>query len=823
MKYVRTATLRPLLFCLMASFMHLMQAQIPFGSAKLLSEDWRFSLNDDSTAAEPSFNDRQWTKVSIPHDWSATLPMSPDAGSCQGFLHGGVGWYRCHFDTQISERTYIYFEGIYNRATVYVNGHLLGYRPSGYAPQIYELTNFLNKPEGTGDNSWSRHNIISVRVNHAQENDSRWYTGSGINRPVWLIKAAAAHFAPWGVKWEIKRLQKNKATVEVNLKLCENFPDGSDFITDIEVMDADGNVVARKSGKLSHMLTIDKPRTWSLESPYLYKVKATLHANGKLADTCEVPLGLRTFSFSPDKGFSLNGKATKIKGVCIHDDAGVLGTAVPTEVWRERLYTLKQLGVNAIRMSHNPHASVVYSLCDSLGLLVMDEASDEWELPKRKWLKGWNKGQPGFQGTFDFFEEWIERDVADMVRRNRMHPSIFLWSIGNEVDYPNDPYSHPILDGGAEGFTQPMYGGYKPKQPNAERIGIIAQRLAAVVRSLDNTRAVTGALAGVVMSNQTAYPEAVDVVGYNYTESRYAEDHKRYPKRVIYGSENRHDLPAWKAVRDNDFIFGQFLWTGIDYLGESGPWPARGSEAGLIDLAGYVKPLGHYRAALWSEQPVCYIGTYPAANPNGRRYRGREVREWISQYALPSWNYSDGQKVRVVCYTNAHTARLLLNGKEVGGEPKNDPDTDILYWDIDYHNGTLVCEADNGAKYSVCTTGMPSAITASVCAQQASLSGSVGSWKKTDNTAIVDIEIVDSNGLRTPLADNIISCRLSGPWQLLGLENGDIRDTSDKTAANRRAFRGRLRAYLKRTAGKGPGTATFYSPLLRPTTLSLGD
>ena len=245
-------------------------------------------------------------------------------------------------------------------------------------------------------------------------------------------------------------------------------------------------------------------------------------------------MGLRTLQFSPDKGFALNGEWMKVKGVCVHDDAGVLGTAVPAEVWKRRLLNLKAIGVNALRMSHNPHAPVLYDLCDSLGLLVMDEASDEWEFPKRKWMKGWNQGRPEYQGTYTYFEEWIERDVADMVRRDRCHPSIFLWSIGNEVDYPNDPYSHPVLNGDGD-FTQPIYGGYKADQPNAERIGKIAQRLAPIVKALDPSRPTTGALAGVVMSNATAYPSAIDVVGYNYTESRYDEDHKTYPKRIIYG------------------------------------------------------------------------------------------------------------------------------------------------------------------------------------------------------------------------------------------------------------------------------------------------
>jgi hypothetical protein len=533
-------------------------------------------------------------------------------------------------------------------------------------------------------------------------------------------------------------------------------------------------------------------------------------------DRSEVPLGLRTLTFSPDKGFALNGKWMKVKGVCLHDDAGVLGTAVPSDVWKRRLINLKQLGVNAIRMSHNPHAPALYALCDTLGLLVMDEASDEWEFPKRKWLKGWNQGTPGFEGTYDYFEEWIDRDVADMVRRDRCHPSIFLWSIGNEVDYPNDPYSHPVLNGNGSDFTQPAYGGYKPDQPNAERIGIIAQRLAKVVRGIDDSRAVTGALAGVVMSNETAYPEAVDVVGYNYTESRYTTDHQRYPQRVIYGSENRHDLPAWKAVRDNEHIFGQFLWTGIDYLGESGPWPARGSSAGLLDLAGNIKPIGHYRAALWAEQPVCYIGTYPLP----RRQRGQGQRARVTPYASAIWNYEQGQRVRVVCYTNAPTAKLYLNDQPIGGEPTRDAATDILYWDIDYAPGTLRCEVD-GANAAITTCGRPYALRATI--DKTTLS-------HPDEVAHVTIEVVDEEGRLVPLADNNISCYIQGPARLLGLENGDINDTSNKTDHHCRAYGGRLLAYITPTPPQSStarsfttqeATIRFTSPLLESTTMTL--
>lgn len=541
------------------------KAQVSFGDAVKFNDGWLFRLDDDSAATEASYDDSQWRKLTLPHDWSIEGQLSPSLASCTGYLPGGIGWYRKHFNiTDDAARHYIYFEGVYNRSEVYLNGHLLGKRPNGYISFLYDMTPYLKE----GDN------VLSVRVDHSRYADSRWYTGSGIYRDVWLVAAPEVHFAQWGIGWKATSLTNRQATVSVDMEVQKHLPATDKIELTAALFNAEGKQVAQRRVRLSDgkegiskenlTLKLTNPQRWSLDNPYLYTLKTELISNGQRLDGCETKVGLRTLDFNPDKGFALNGKWMKIKGVCLHHDAGVLGAVVPPEVWERRLKNLKEIGVNAIRMSHNPQAPVVYDLCDRLGLLVMDEASDEWEFPKRKWVKGWNKGEPSFDGTFDFFEEWIERDVTDMVRRDRNHPSIFLWSIGNEVDYPNDPYSHPILDGST--INQPMFGGYKPDAPDAMRIGKIAKRLAACVRAVDTSRPVTGALAGVVMSNQTEYPEAVDVVGYNYTEDRYDEDHATYPKRVIYGSENGSGLDAWYAVKNKEFIFGQFIWTGTDYL-----------------------------------------------------------------------------------------------------------------------------------------------------------------------------------------------------------------------------------------------------------------
>lgn len=775
------------------------QAQVSFGEPSKFNDGWLFKLADDSTAVNPKYDDSKWRKLDLPHDWSIEGQLSPSLASCTGFLPGGIAWYRKHFTpTGDAARQYIYFEGVYNRSEVYVNGHLLGKRPNGYVSFMYDMTPYLVP----GDN------VIAVRVDHSRYADSRWYTGSGIYRDVWLVEAPETHIAQWGVGYETTRLTDKRADVKVTVDI-ENPEKAKKLQVKATLTDADGKVVSQSTagvnnGKSTLTLRVKNPERWDIDNPYLYKLNTELWADGKYIDGSTTTAGLRSLEFNPDKGFALNGRWMKVKGVCLHHDAGVLGATVPEEVWERRLANLKSIGVNAIRCAHNPQAPALYDVCDRIGLLVMDEASDEWEFPKRKWIEGWNKGTPGFDGTYDFFEEWIDRDVTDMVRRDRNHPSIFMWSIGNEVDYPNDPYSHPVLDGST--ISQPMFGGYNPEAPNAERIGKIAKRLAACVRSVDTSRPVTGALAGVVMSNETEYPEAVDVVGYNYTEDRYDTDHATYPSRIIYGSENRSDIDAWYAARDRDFIFGQFIWTGTDYLGESGSWPARGFYTGLLDFGSFPKPRGHFRASLWCENPVAYIGTYL-----------KPRRDYLSVDAWDTWNYDDGETIRVVCYTNQPQARLLLNDKEVGAMKPYDPKSGIIHWDIPYAPGKLTVEAcdNNGnvtAGYDIVTSGRPFALKAS--ADKPTLN-------RDKATAHVFVDILDDDGNIVTLGDNEITCTIQGPARLLGLEGCNNSDMSDYTDNRHRAYRGRLLAYIQTTGEPGEITVNFTSPLLKGTKVKL--
>ena len=776
-------------------------AQTSFGNSSLFNDGWTFVRGDVEGAEAPVFDDSKWMRVQLPHDWSVKGTLSPDNASCTGYLPAGIGWYRKHFNARrLPEgKTFIYFEGVYNRSSVYLNGHLLGERPSGYASFLYDLTPYLNR---TGDN------VLAVRVDHSRIADSRFYTGSGIYRNVWLVSSGETHFALWGVGYATRSMNAKQAVVTVDTQVEGPIPASVKLA--LTLKDAAGKVVAKSMTKAAAKQNVDlkvkAPHCWDLDDPYLYTLEAVLTSGKEELDRTEVKVGLRTLAFDANTGFTLNGVNRKVKGVCLHHDAGVLGAVVPEEVWERRLRNLKAIGANAIRTAHNPQTPVFYDVCDRLGLLVMDEAFDEWEYNKKKWVEGWNLGTPAMDGTADFFNEWGERDVTDMVRRDRNHPSIFLWSIGNEVDYPNDPYSHPILDGGNFEFNQPMSGGYKPDAPDAMRIGEIAKRLAACVRAADPSRPVTGALAGVVMSNQTAYPEAVDVVGYNYTESRYAKDHATYPDRIIYGSENGSGYDAWKAVRDNDFIFGQFIWTGIDYLGESNAWPSRGFYSGLLDFAGNVKPRGRMRAAMWCEEPVCYIGTYPKPQPRpGRRWPMGD-----SSDAWDTWNYEEGQMIRVVCYTNAAKARLLLDGKEVGEmTPFNDA-TGIIGWDVPYKAGVLKAEGYDASgkkvsEYEIRPAQRPAALKAVADRNELNAGGLVH----------VAVEVVDDNGNLVPLGDNEITCTVEGPAQLLGLESANNTDMGNWNDNVQRAYRGRLLAYVKTGANPGKIKVRFSSPYIK--------
>ncbi len=785
-------------------------SQMSFGEAETINENWSFSLQGDNVFYEEPPKDSNWQVVGLPHDWSVKGKLDPKLASATGYLPGGMAWYKKSITVppnKKGQKVFFYFEGVYNRSEVFINGKSLGKRPNGYISFAYDATNYIN---------FGEENVITVRVDHRQSADSRWYTGSGIYRDVWLVYANPVHITQWGV-YAYPELKGNSGVLNIEAEVQNESGAQANLEVVSELFSSEGFMVAKTSnalklqasrtGKIETALVVETPKLWDIENPNLYQLKTTVLKNGEIIDQTTTQTGFRKFTFDPNKGFALNNKWMKMKGVCLHHDGGVLGSAVPREVWKSRLMTLKEIGVNAIRTSHNPQAPDLYELCDELGLLVLNEAYDEWEFPKRKWLEGWNVGTPGYEGSYDIFADWAERDLEDFVRRDRNHISVFAWSIGNEVDYPNDPYSHPVLDGGADtGFSQAIYGGYKKDAPDAMRLGAIAKRLVATVKKFDKSRPVTAGLAGVAMSNETEYPEALDIAGYNYTESKYQSDHEKYPNRVIFGSENRHDLNAWKAVVENEHIFGQFLWTGIDYLGESGKWPSRGFYSGLVDFKGDIKPRGYFRQSLWSENPMIYIGTYPIRDPENKN---------LSIDAWPFWNYKDKQNIRVVCYTNAAKAQLELNGTVVGEVKPYDKDTGIISWDIPFEPGKLEAVGFNEkneevSRFTIETPKLAVALE-------------VGRNKDIDKSSSVQqltVSVVDENGVLVKSSEHEVVCSITGPGELLGLEAANNSDMGDYTDNKHNVFHGEISAYIKRK-GKGAITVKFTNPELKPTEITL--
>ena len=722
----------------------------------LFNDDWKFIKADAPGAEATNFNDRGWQAVTLPHDWSIEGPFDPQWASATGFLPGGVGWYRRTFalpEASASCRVFLHFDGVYCNSEVWINGHFLGKRPSGFASFRYDLTPFLKHGE---------ENAVAVKVDHSHYADARWYTGSGIYRNVFLIQTDPVHIQQWGVFVTTPTVTAEQAEIAAEVSLHNHTNSPADVQIALTLCDSAGIVVAEAEAAISvppggeqsvrQLLSLTQPRLWSVEQPELYTLRTELRRNGEAIDREDTPVGLRAFHFDADQGFFLNGQNLKLKGVCLHDDAGALGTAVPPKVWERRLKTLKSAGVNAIRMAHNPHMPELYDLCDQLGFLVQDEAFDEWELGKRKWKAGWNVGEAGTDGPHEHFAEWAEADLRDMIRRDRNHPSIIMWSIGNEIDYPNDPYTHEILD---TGNNPQIYGrGYEPNFPHSDRLGQVAQRLVAIAKQCDTTRPITAAISAASVSNLTGFADALDVVGYNYQEGRYPSDHARYPGRVLYGSENGMRWDFWQAVADNPYISGQFLWTGIDYLGEAGRWPTHGSGAGLLDLAGLPKPEYYFRRSIWTAAPMIYLGV--SAVPDG----GETVTLWTHKNADPVWRGEGGELRRVSAFTNCPQAELFLNGRSLGLKTPSADGGHIAWWDIPYEAGTLTLNGLDKAGTIVATDTLKTSGPAKSLRAETDL-GVIAA--DGIDLAHVLVTVVDEHGTPVYDADCEVTWTLDGP------------------------------------------------------------
>ena len=735
-----------------------------------LDQAWLFHFGDAADADYMGYDDRAWRPVTLPHDWAVEHPFDRCHSSGTGYLPGGIAWYRKHLvldDSVQGKRVRLTFQGIYKHAKVWFNSNYLGQHAYGYTSFTLDVSEFARPGE----------NVIAVRVEHSETADSRWYTGSGINRHVFLDIADPVSFDEGGIFVSTLQISEQEALLRVQYRTS-----GGDAVR-FRLLDPEGRPVSDTEAGGENgtaELRVSSPSLWHPDSPALYRLEGEVLSCGRVTDRRTVPVGIRTFRFDPDLGFFLNGVPMKIKGVCVHHDAGCLGAAVPKAVWRRRLEKLKAMGCNALRTAHNPPDPDLLDLCDELGFLVMDEAFDEWEGIKNKWWQGHNVYPPKHFGYGEDFPLWHEADLRSMVLRDRNHPSVILWSIGNEIDYPNDPYVTPLFHevlGNNDAGKPAAERVYDSRKPDAGRLAVIARKLVRIVHDLDDTRPVTSALSFPELSNRTGYADVLDLSGYNYREQFYEQDHKTWPGRVILGSENSHDPEAWRAVTEHEYISGQFLWTGVDFLGECPGWPKRISQAGALDLAGFEKTLYDQRKALWTAEPCLRLAVSDAAEDHGA---WREHR---------SWQGESGCLMRVSCYTNLPEAELFLNGASLGCKAPSSPGGCRITWEVPYAPGTL--SVRSGELEDRLSTPVPaSAIRCSA----------IPDLHRGDEMEVLQVEVSLADSENRPALDDIVHCQVTGGLELLGIENGIPDDLTPYSMPYRSTHCGRLIVYLRRTA-----------------------
>nr|MDO8114676.1 glycoside hydrolase family 2 TIM barrel-domain containing protein [Candidatus Sigynarchaeota archaeon] len=733
---------------------------------KQLHEDWNFSLGDVSNAQETTFNDDEWQLVNLPHDWSIKgkftkesfeyIDMLKNIGHRIGYLPQGIGWYRKRFHVPDGDKekvTYIQFDGVYRNATVWLNGHQLGFHPYGYTSFYFDLTPFLKFGET---------NVLAVRVDNFGIS-SRWYTGSGIYRKVTINTMEKIHVAHWGTYVTTPEVSAAAAKVRARTRIANDSGISCNVDIMTEILDKGAVVASSKESRalspgeteIDQLIAVKKPTLWSVDNPHLYTARATISSNGDVLDVYDTVFGIRSFKFDPDKGFFLNGQSLKIKGVCLHHDNGCIGAVEHERAVARKLRILKEVGCNAIRTSHNPPSVELLDACDKEGFLVMAEAFDEWKARKTPF------------GYWIHFNEWYERDMTDFVRRDRNHPSIILWSVGNEV------HEQTIPAGTA-----------------------VCKALVDIFHAEDPTRPVTSGSNHPSDANKYGYSDLLDVVGYNYFGDRvihmgddgyvveYDEEHKKYPKRCMIGSENVSNWStrgvyrwpvgfsgqAWKlgddfmcpaydliseisllVLKTRPYVSGMFTWEGFDYIGEPTPydWPSRSSNYGIVDLAGFPKDTYYMYQSQW---------TSPACKP--------------MVHVLPHWNWETGMTVPVWVYSNCESAELVVNGKSLGTKKFAEAqDEGLLHleWEVPYEPGEITAIAKQGTKAMATKTVRTSKAPCKIMLK--------ADWTEIaadgNDITYITASIHDIDGNFVPTAQNLVTFTVKGPATVIGVDNGN--------------------------------------------------
>jgi beta-galactosidase len=769
--------------------------------------DWKFIRGDVPAAAEKDYDDSHWEHIDIPHDWAIRDTFSEDhpTGRPGGFASGGVGWYRKTFTLKRRDASLlisIEFGGVYENSEMWINGHYLGKRPFGYISFHYDLTPHL---DFQGDN------VLAVRVDNSKQPSARWYTGCGIYRHVWLVKTGSLHVARHGLYATTPVIDRDSALVDIRTTVENDFHREKQFTLVNELYSRDNELVAKirtsarldanTSMEIHQKLSVPEPDLWSPDHPALYRLRTVISDGNTYFDELETNIGIRYFTFSADSGFTLNGKSMKFLGVNNHSDLGALGAALNDRVLHRRLEILKEMGCNAIRTAHNPPCEELLDMCDSMGFMVMDEAFDEWleSWPFRGIKKPEGKVKYGYHLHFN---EWAEKDLAELIRRDRNHPSVILWSVGNEI--PDACF-----------------------EIGTERL----KRLVEVVRKEDPTRPITCGITHMHLANESGFASQLDVCGYNGGGGScfmYEEDHLSFPERIFMATEVPHsfqtrgiyrthswyrganplggimkvpnlteeevftDVPryysssydnamvrigardSWRRTRDFPYMCGEFRWTGFDYLGETMfGWPARFWNFGIIDMCGFPKDTYYFYKSQWTEEPMVHI--------------------------FPHWNWKgkEGIQIPVVAYSNCESIELFLNGKSLGEKEMGDKMD--LVWLVAYEPGILLARGKREGKVvcemEVLTAGPPEYIR--LLADRKFITAD------RQEVVHVEVDIVDEDHNFVPDASNRLHFKVEGEAEIYAVDNGDPMNEENFGSSTRRAFNGKCLVILKSTGRTG--------------------